>query len=91
MRAVDPPRRARVGHRDRPAVAAADALAARMRGLDGSDDEQIAFGFRLCTSRQPSERELAMLRRALANEPDEVAWSRIAIVLLNLDETLSRG
>ena len=62
-----------------------------MRGVDGPVDEQLAFGFRLCTSRQPSERELEMLRRSLANEPDEVAWSRIAIVLLNLDETLSRG
>ena len=85
------PLQALVGLNDPTALAAADALAARMRGVDGSVDEQLAFGFRLCTSRQPSERELEMLRRSLANEPDEVAWSRIAIVLLNLDETLSRG
>ena len=85
------PLQALVGLNDPTALAAADALAARMRGVDGPVDEQLAFGFRLCTSRPPSERELEMLRRSLASEPDEVAWSRIAIVLLNLDETLSRG
>ena len=85
------PLQALVGLNDPTALAAADALAARMGAHEGGADERLAFGFRLCTSRPPNARELAMLRSALQAEPADVAWSRVAIVLLNLDETLSRG
>ena len=85
------PLQALVGLNDPTALAAASALADRMNAHEGDADEQLAYGFRLCTCRSPSARELAMLRGALQAEPADVAWSRVAIVLLNLDETLSRG
>ena len=62
-----------------------------MREREGDTAEKLAFGFRLCTSRRPTPRELQMLQAAMENEPANVAWSRLAIVLLNLDETLCRG
>ena len=89
------PLQALVGLNDPVAVAAADALTRRMRAFGDddarSDRERLAYGFRLCTARVPTDEELDVLCRALAAEPDDVAWQRIAIVLLNLDETLCRG
>ncbi len=85
------PLQALVGLNDPTALAAADALAQRMQEREGDEAQKLSFGFRLCTARTPSEQELAMLRDALGREPEDRRWSRIAIVLLNLDETLSRG
>ncbi|MFN3242310.1 MAG: DUF1549 and DUF1553 domain-containing protein [Planctomycetota bacterium] len=85
------PLQALVGLNDPTAIAAAEALAGRMLGRDGDTAEKLSFGFRLCTSRRPSPRELELLQAAWQREPADVAWSRIAIVLLNLDETLCRG
>ncbi|MEZ6036406.1 MAG: DUF1549 and DUF1553 domain-containing protein [Planctomycetota bacterium] len=85
------PLQALVGLNDPTAIACADALAQRMCAHGGDDRERLAFGFAACTSRQPEPAELDALLAALRAEPADVAWSRIAIVLLNLDETLCRG
>ena len=85
------PMQALVGLNDPTALAAADALAARMQAADGAESDKLAFGFAACTSRTPTAAELRSLQDALRAEPSERAWQRIAIVLLNLDETLCRG
>jgi hypothetical protein len=85
------PMQALVGLNDPTALAAADALAKRMQEVHGHDGQKLALGFRACTAREPTREELNALRRALAAEPKDCAWQRIAIVLLNLDETLCRG
>ena len=83
-------------------VECADALAARMLREGATTPEARArAGFRACTSREPSEDELRVLvrlhaseladaRAGAARDPDHVAWSRVARVLLNLDETITR-
>lgn len=85
------PMQALVGLNDPTALAAADALAQRMRACAGDRRAKLAFGFRACTSRPPTVSELDALQKALAAEPEQRAWQRMAIVLLNLDETLCRG
>ncbi len=101
-------------------VEAARALGARIEREGGTSDEtRLRFAFRLCTSREPKENELAVLKRVVdveranfANDADSAAklvhvgespaaddldpkelaaWSALANVLLNLDETLHRG
>ena len=84
------PLQALVGLNDPTAVACAEALGERMRQHDGTDGEKLAFGFELCTQRRPTSAEHELLTAALRREPPERAWSRLAIVLLNLDETLTR-
>lgn len=85
------PMQALVGLNDPAALAAAAALAVRMTSADGDVRDKLEFGFVACTSRKPTSSELDALQEALAAEPEDRAWQRIAIVLLNLDETLSRG
>jgi hypothetical protein len=76
---------------DPAAVAAAEALGARMAGAPGDDRARLTFGFLLCTGRRPDAGELELLAAALAAEPPEVRWQRLASTLLNLDETQCRG
>ena len=85
------PLQALAGWNDPTAVAAAEALGARMQGQPGSDADRLAFGFRLCTARLPTAEELALLEAALQAEPEATRWARLASTLLNLDETLCRG
>jgi hypothetical protein len=85
------PLQALVGLNDPTSQAAAKALADRMLGNKGTARQQLAFGFRLCTAREPNSRELSLLLAALRAEPKDVAWVRLATALLNLDETLCRG
>ena len=85
------PLQALVGLNDPTTVAAATALGERMQQHAGSLPEQLAFGFRCCTSRWPGEAELALLLAAFAAEPADRAFQRLALTLLNLDETLCRG
>jgi hypothetical protein len=85
------PMQALVGLNDPTALAAAEALAQRMRTHVGDDRAKLMLGFRACTSRMPTASEVDALQKALVAEPEERAWQRIAIVLLNLDETLCRG
>ncbi len=85
------PLQALAGLNDPTALAAAAALGERMRQHPGTDRERLALGFRCCTARQPTAAELDLLLRALAQEPDDLGWVRLATTLLNLDETLCRG
>ena len=85
------PMQALVGLNDPTALAAADALAQRMVAWQGDDRQKLIRGFEACTSRKPNAVELKSLYAALKAEPAQYAWQRIAIVMLNLDETLCRG
>ena len=75
----------------------AQALGKRMRAEGGTQDAtRIAHGFRLCTARRPDARESAILEQLLADErvahgDEERAWTLVANVLLNLDETVVKG
>ncbi len=74
-------------------VECARALAERMRGA-GDDRARLALGFERCTARRPEPRELDTLLALLGGERaargEEAAWTSVANVLLNLDETLTR-
>jgi len=85
------PMQALVGLNDPTALAAAEALAQRMRTSVGDVRAKLSLGFRACTSRMPTASELDALQTAWFAEPEDRAWQRLAIVLLNLDETLCRG
>ena len=85
------PMQALVGLNDPTALAAAEALAQRMIAWQGDDRQKLTRGFEACTSRKPNALELKSLYAALQAEPVKHAWQRIAIVMLNLDETLCRG
>jgi len=83
----------------------AEALAARIQREGGANDAtRLDYAFRLCVSRSPtaaeSTRLLTLLRdlqdpaRATAADPAATpyeAWTTIARVLLNLDETITRA
>jgi hypothetical protein len=62
-----------------------------------NDAARIDHAFRLCLGRPPQPDELAALQRLLADErrvADDgdkmTAWTSVARVLLNLDETITR-
>jgi len=70
-------------------VESAEALAERMRMEGGAGDRtRIAYAFRLCTSRQPTAEETAVLMNFLRAHNDD--WSAVARVILNLDETITK-
>ena len=83
----------------------AEALAARIQREGGANDAaRLDYAFRLCVSRSPttaeSTRLLTLLRdlqdpaRATATDPAATpyeAWTTIARILLNLDETITRA
>jgi hypothetical protein len=85
---------------------AAEALAQRVlkEKADGSLDAQLDFAFQLCTARRPSSAERQTLRelfhqqsRSLQRRTAELnedvrfmAWQRVATVLLNLHETITK-
>ncbi|MGH7958231.1 MAG: DUF1553 domain-containing protein, partial [Opitutaceae bacterium] len=86
---------------DRQFFEFAGALAERIQREGGPDDRaKIEFAFRLCVSRPPGEGEadrlINLLRQMQApaeGEPPatpQEAWTTIARVLLNLDETITR-
>ncbi|MDA1260444.1 MAG: PSD1 and planctomycete cytochrome C domain-containing protein [Planctomycetota bacterium] len=72
----------------------AEALGRRMRAEASSDDaERIAHGFRLCAARSPDAMEAELLLSLLSAEraehgDEDRAWTLLANVLLNLDETI---
>jgi len=88
---TDTPLQALVGLNDPGLFEAAQALGRRMQQAPGDDRGRLLFGFRLCTSRPPTARELDRLQQSLAAEPAAMAWTMVANALLNLDETLCRG
>jgi hypothetical protein len=89
-----------------------------MKEGGGTDAGRLAYGFRLCTARQPSEKEAILLAGSLArfreqftadeesakkliangeSKPDPnlpatelAANTSLALLLLNLDETLTK-
>ena len=80
-------------------VEAARSLGRRMQRT-GAVDAGVVLGFRACTGRIPTADELARLRALfdaeLAQGPRDAAghdraWTIVGNVLLNLDETLTKG
>jgi hypothetical protein len=79
----------------------AGALAQRIQRDGGTDDAaRLDYAFRLCVARPPHAQEhtrllalLADLRTPNAKDPaasEQEAWTTVARVLLNLDETITR-
>jgi mono/diheme cytochrome c family protein len=81
-------------------VEAARALATRtLREAGPSAEARASHAFRLCTARRPEPAELAQVlafqrqqwaRLRPAPEAELEAWTRVANVLLNLDETVTK-
>jgi hypothetical protein len=94
-------------------VECARALGAKaLREGGATDEERLAYAFRRCTSRLPTEKEKAVLLGFLAAQkehlagaaarvkeltgakddatPERGAWTALARVLLNLDETITK-
>jgi hypothetical protein len=79
----------------------ADAFASRALKLPAKDDsERIQQTFQLCLARTPSDTEQRRLQQLLAQQIEQesgepetkrrAAWTTLARVLLNLDETVTR-
>lgn len=68
----------------------ARGLGARMLAAGKNVDERIRLGFLVTISRPPDAFELAAFRQAIGDSNDSDAWFRLAQVLLNLDETITR-
>ncbi len=86
-------------------VEAAEALAKRIiKQQEGKTwQQQLQYGFQLCTGRLPTERETETLRRLYDQQIDSLrqrpanntaqelsAWTDVATVLLNLHETITK-
>ncbi len=85
-------------------VAAAKALAERMASHGSSDawDDNLDYGFQLCTARLPTEQERQILRQLFSLQAQisdagsdgpqthSLAWTSVASVLLNLHETVTK-
>ncbi len=80
---------------------AARAMASRMVTEGGSTEaERVTYGFRLAVSRRPTQKELdnvlEFYRQELAeyrrrgDAAEKAAWTMVANVLLNMDETISK-
>jgi mono/diheme cytochrome c family protein len=77
---------------------AANAMAQRMLQEGGTAAaDRITYGFRLAVSRPPSKAELnqvlgfyAEQLKASPDKPELAAWTMVANVLLNMDETISK-
>lgn len=80
---------------------AARAMARRMTTQGGSSEaDRITYGFRLAVSRRPTQKELedilTFYRRQLTEHrgsgdaSEAAAWTMVANVLLNMDETISK-
>lgn len=74
---------------------AAQALARLAQAKGGTTDEaRLRFAFRRCVARAPQPKELQALEALLQKQEQrmqpEQAWTMVARVLLNLDETITR-
>jgi Protein of unknown function (DUF1553)/Protein of unknown function (DUF1549)/Planctomycete cytochrome C len=78
-------------------VQAAMAFAKRItEDLPQADDEQrLLWAFRTAVARLPSKEELdilqALLERERTTSGTDAAWVSVAVTLLNLDETITKG
>jgi hypothetical protein len=75
-------------------IACAQAFAKRIIESEQEDVARLIWAFRAATSRTPSEAQLEILRNSLTNcraiaKTEANAWTAVANVLLNLDETLT--
>ena len=70
-------------------VEAAAALGAAMRTSGGDFDDRLTLGFRRVLSRAPTDDERTALR-TLTSDVDGDGWDAVAMVLLNLDEAMTR-
>jgi hypothetical protein len=71
-----------------------------LREVGTSDADRLDHAFRLCVTRSPTPDEANRLRQLLAAELRQLdgdeparqteAWTTVARVLLNLDETITR-
>jgi hypothetical protein len=89
------PLQALVGLNDPAHWDAARGLAGRILAEAGPTRDRIVRAFRLCTARRPDAEELSRIEAALERERREgatelAAWTLVANVLLNLDETLTK-
>jgi len=77
---------------------AAQALAKKIKGneLAHNDEAKIKYGFNLCTSRYPDEKELNILSNMLKRESEKTRheshdkWFTLATVMINMHETITR-
>jgi len=70
-------------------VESAQALAARtLKEAGASDQDRIAYAFRLCTSRPPNPEEAGVLLKFLQTHDSN--FTAVARVILNLDETITK-
>jgi hypothetical protein len=78
-------------------VEAARALAQRIQREATSDDGRLQRAFTLATGRAPDATELNLLRQALAKmragnpANQDAAWTAVTGIILNLDETITKG
>jgi hypothetical protein len=78
---------------DRAQVEFAEALAQRLLAEEKSDAARIQRGFEYCVARPPTATESERLEKLVAacsSEGEKEAWTTVARVLLNLDETITR-
>jgi hypothetical protein len=71
------------------------ALGERLLKLSGSNDERLHAAFKLCLSRNPSDKELDLLTKLLDRQQqlgasEAAAWQGVARAILNLDEFSTR-
>jgi hypothetical protein len=73
-------------------VAAAEAFARRIQREGGlSSKAKMRFAFRQATSRWPTVKEEAVMRRLVDVQGDAGGWVQLASMLLNLDETITKN
>jgi hypothetical protein len=78
---------------DRAQVEFAQALAQRLLAEENSDEARIQRGFEYCMARRPTAAESERLEKLLAacsSDGEKEAWTTVARVMLNLDETITR-
>lgn len=68
----------------------AEALAGRMNSYSSNTEEALAYGFELCTCREPNDDELTTLRQLYDRKAGEQGFVVAAQLLLNLDEFLMK-
>jgi len=71
-------------------VEAAQALAYRVNLDGGSFQDKLDRAFLACLGRRPASEESEWLLAYWKQQPERMAWTGVASVLLNLDEFITR-